>query len=234
VTSRDAVGHQLTLLFVFRQMDKVELRIAEQQGVSREKLLEAIMSLAQQRAQILVGQEVMPPEDVERFLHHFLKRVEEHLKEVWSHHDELHEALTLTPEDVATVLGISVPEFMAHFENHGTLEQLAIRQGTKLEELVARILDEAQASLNRLVEEGKISSTEAGEILADLKRASWKLLMTPTNITPSYLSSGSPYRCLSWRSSPSTLRKCPARWARRPTSSTLRWPRGRCWKRWQQ
>ena len=145
------------------------LQIAQEQGFSRDQLLEAIMELARQRAQRLVDQGAIWPMDVERFLRHFLKEVEEKIGEVSPRSDGPDEEPPITPEDVADILGITIEELFAHFEGGGTLQELALRHEMTVEELVGKILHKARQRLAHLVDEGKLSPTEARGILDRLR-----------------------------------------------------------------
>ena len=164
------VGLEPPELFARFHQGENLLQIAREQGFSRQQLLEAIMELARHRAKSLVDQGAIRPNDVERYLRHFLQEVEEQIEEVSPPRDGPHEEPPITPEDVAAILGINLEELLAYFEGGGTFQELAKRHEMTVEELVGKIVHKARQRLAYLVDEDKLSPMEAREILEKLKK----------------------------------------------------------------
>ncbi|MFQ5872235.1 MAG: hypothetical protein ACE5JL_00335 [Dehalococcoidia bacterium] len=157
-------------LFARLQAGRSLLQVAQDRGFSREQLLERIMGLAQRRAQRLVDQGALLPQDIERFLLQFREDIEHQIEEVSQQFEVVREGQPITPEDVASILGIKVRELLAHFEGGGTLRQLARRHELTVEQLLTRIMEQARANLAHQVETGHISPDEVAQILARLER----------------------------------------------------------------
>ena len=164
------VGLEPPELFARFHQGENLLQIAREQGFSRQQLLEAIMELARHREKSLVDQGAIRPNDVERYLRHFLQEVEEQIEEVSPPRDGPHEEPPITPEDVAAILGINLEELLAYFEGGGTFQELAKRHEMTVEELVGKIVHKARQRLAYLVDEDKLSPMEAREILEKLKK----------------------------------------------------------------
>ncbi|MFQ5951424.1 MAG: hypothetical protein ACE5KH_05010, partial [Candidatus Geothermarchaeales archaeon] len=100
------LGLEPSELFAQFQEGKSLLQIAQDHGFSKDRLLETIMSLAQQRAQRLVDQGAMQPEDVERFLRQLREDMEHHIEETSPRYDVAHEEFPL-PQRILLLFWVS-------------------------------------------------------------------------------------------------------------------------------
>ncbi|MFQ5951423.1 MAG: hypothetical protein ACE5KH_05005 [Candidatus Geothermarchaeales archaeon] len=73
-----------------------------------------------------------------------------------------------------------MPEFFAHFEGGGTLQQLAQYHDITLDELMARIMERARQHLVRLAEAGEISRDEIPHLLDQLREEILRELESPS------------------------------------------------------
>lgn len=160
---------EVTELFARLRQGENLMEIAREHGVSRQQLIREIMTLAERRAKHLVDEGVMRPDDVERFLRQSGKEIEAKLVDGPGPIKGPQDGHPITPEDVASLLGVSVRELMAHFEQGGTFQQLARRHQMTADELAAKLLDIARERLSSRVERGEITSADVARMLASLR-----------------------------------------------------------------
>ena len=141
--------------------DESLLQIAEELGLTRERLLDEMISLARTRADALIERGAMRREDVTRFLRAFRGEIEERIQDRPRRDRGEDQERPITPQAVARLLGITEHEYFKHFENGGTLAELAELRGLSVDDLVEKIGREAHRRLERLVRLGEISADDA-------------------------------------------------------------------------
>ena len=134
--------------------DESLLQIAEELGLTRERLLDEMISLARTRADALIERGAMRREDVTRFLRAFRGEIEERIQDRPRRDRGEDQERPITPQAVARLLGITEHEYFKHFENGGTLAELAELRGLSVDDLVEKIGREAHRRLERLVRLG--------------------------------------------------------------------------------
>ena len=175
-------------LLAASQQGKSLLLIAEERGLTRAQFIDALMSLATERAQSLQDRGQLTADEARRFLEKFRLETLRSLTEGAS--SELKRGDTqgfpITPEDVANALGLPIKEVFSHFEGGGTLQQLARRQGVSTDSLIEQLVELGRQRLASIVEEGRISPEEMEQRLLQLKESMFEeLARTPGRLTTS-------------------------------------------------
>ena len=160
------------------------LSIAEERGLSRDALVERLVELARKRAQGLVEDGTVRPEDVERLLDEMTERVQKQIqrsvREGRGHTDDdpgqagpgsldsPDPRSVNVPFDlslVARILGTTEDALFARLKEGGTLSDIAEQNGFGLDDLVDKFTAAMKEKLEKMIEEGQIEPDRARELL---------------------------------------------------------------------
>ncbi len=167
------------------QQGKSLLQIAEEHGLTPERLEEAIMRLVRERAASLIEKGHLTADEAKRLTEQFREKMLKLILEAL-HTDRQYDAapdFPISPEDAAQILGIPLKEMIRHFEEGGTFKQLIQRRGLSVESVIERMLNLARQRLATLVEEGRITPQELVEHLERMTQELFQeLARTPEDL----------------------------------------------------
>ena len=163
------LGLEATELYARVKAGENLASVAEAQGFDKDRLLEAVMRLARSRAESLIADGAIHPEDAERHLVSLRDKIGDEISRGSGRGHEYDEEFPVGPEQIAAKLGITVAELEAHFEDGGTLRQLISNRGKNLEAFLDDAVGDARARLDKLIDEDRIDPRRARQVLAELK-----------------------------------------------------------------
>ena len=177
----EVLGIEPEPLFARLREGATPLEVAEEQGLSRDELIEKLRAIAEERARSLVEEGALAEEDLERFIERFKGRLAERLSEAKERRapgrdeDEARKKERQREDDarkipfdlkvLAELFGTDAQSVRRLLVSGSTLVEIGAEHNATVEEMADRLLEEMKRKLRRQIESGHITDEEATKLL---------------------------------------------------------------------